>query len=400
MQSMDLLIGSSVATVRLRKKEEYRLQEGHLWAFSNETDEVLHAEGALLADCFAASGAFLGSALYSPHSLIACRLLDRSLRAEQLTESWLRERLQRAVELRGRLFPSESAVRWVFGESDGLPGVVIDRYGSCAVVQTYCAGADALLPHITSLLVSGFGMTSVMERNESPLRQHEELPRQRSMLAGEQPGPLEMEEFGIRYRVDLWEGQKTGFFLDQKLNRYAVRFLARDADVLDAYCNVGGFGLNALRGGARRVTGVDTSQGALEMASASAALNGLQAGLQATQADVFEFLGHAVRHSYDLVILDPPSFTRNRKSVPAARKAYLKLNALGMSALKPGGLLVTASCSHHVTEETFLASVQTAALRSGRELQLLSLLSQSPDHPWLPAMPETRYLKGGIYRVL
>jgi 23S rRNA (cytosine1962-C5)-methyltransferase len=399
---MNLLIGSSVATVRLRRKEEYRLQHGHLWAFSNEIDDVSHGEGAMLANCFSAIGAFLGSALYSSHSLIACRLLDRSLRAEQLTAAWLQDRVGVAVELRRRLFPSESAVRWLFGESDGLPGIVLDRYDDVAVAQTYCAGADALLPLLVQALVSSFGIRSVIERNESPLREHEELPRRRSVLAGDQPAETGISELGIRFRVDLWEGQKTGFFLDQKINRYIARLLSAGAEVLDCYCNAGGFALNALLGGATRATAVDTSAHALNLATESARLNGWEGRLRAVQADVFEFLGQGSGPSeaFDLVILDPPSFTRNRKSVPAARKAYVKLNALGMSVLRPGGLLLTASCSHHITEETFVECVLGAASRTGRELQLLAGLSQSPDHPWLPAMPETKYLKGGVYRVL
>lgn len=399
---MPLLIGTNVATLHLKKKEDLRLRTGHLWVFSNEVEEILHDEGALLANCFSASGEFLGSALYSSHSLIACRLLDRQRRAEDLSREWLCRQIHAAVELRQKLFPSENCVRWVFGESDGLPGVVIDRYDNVAVLQSYCAGADALLELLAQTLVEQFGIDTVVERNESILREHEELPRRRSMLWGDPPQSCEITELGIRYQVDLWNGQKTGFFLDQKMNRWIARSVAGGAEVLDCYANLGGFALNALRGDAARAIAVDSSRDVLELAERSAQLNGWGDRLGTEEADVFEYLQQerTRQRSFDVVILDPPSFARNRKGVPVARKAYVKLNALGMSVLRRNGLLLTASCSHHITEETFQDSVRQAAYRLGRNLQQLAVLTQSPDHPFLPGMGETRYLKGGLYRVI
>ena len=396
------MAGFSVATVTLKKKEELRLRSGHLWIFANEIAELRNADGALLADCYSAGGAFLGSAFYSPHSLISCRLLDRHLVSEALNLDWLRDRLRAAIEFRRRLFPDESATRWVFGESDGLPGIVVDRYGSTAVVQTFCAAADAILSRIAELLSGEFGMTTVLERNESVLRAHEELERRRSVLVGSQPDLTEVTEGGIRFLVDLWNGQKNGYFLDQKSNRLLVRSFSRGLHVLDCFSNVGGFSLNAIRGGAVRATAVDASREVLELARKSAALNGWTDVLETVQADIFEFLEAAGRNQrrYAIVILDPPSFTKNRKSVPAARKAYVKLNQLAMCVLERNGLLVTASCSHHITEETFQEAIVQAARRAGRELQQLAVLTQSPDHPVLPGMPETRYLKGGVYRVM
>jgi 23S rRNA (cytosine1962-C5)-methyltransferase len=398
---MQPLIGTSIATVHLKKKEDLRIQNGHLWVFSNETAGVQHTEGALLANCFSAGGAFLGSAFYSPHSLISCRILDRALRAEQLCVEWLEQRLGSAVELRQKLFPAESCTRWVFGESDGLPGIVIDRYDNIAVIQTFCASADALLPQLVEILVERFGIETVIERNESILREHEELGRRRTVLKGEQPSVRKFTELGIDFLADLWSGQKTGYFLDQKINRWIARKISRGAEVLDCYSNVGGFSLNTICGEAIRVTTVDISAEALQLAAQSARLNGWDGRLAVVEADVFEFLQAEQRKqsSFDLVILDPPSFTKNRKAVPAAKRAYVKLNGLGMSVLRSGGLLLTTSCSHHITEATFQQCVQRAARRCGKSIQQLALLSQSPDHPVLPSMPETKYLKGGLYRV-
>ncbi|HEY2930582.1 MAG TPA: class I SAM-dependent rRNA methyltransferase [Acidobacteriota bacterium] len=399
---MTLLAGSSVATVRLKKKEDLRLGSGHLWVFSNEIAALQNSDGALLANCYSAGGVFLGSAFYSPRSLISCRLLDRRLPSEELTLQWLKDRMGAAIEFRRRLFPDDSSARWIFGESDGLPGIVVDRYGNTAVVQTFCAAADAMLHPIAEILGAEFGMTTVVERNESILRQHEELERRRTVLLGAQPQLTEVTECGIRFLVDLWGGQKTGYFLDQKMNRILVRSFSRGLRVLDCYSNVGGFSLNAIRGGAAGSTAVDASKEVLELARRSASLNGWADSLETVHSDVFDFLqaAGAERRRFGLVVLDPPSFTRNRKSVPAARKAYIKLNQLGMSVLEPDGLLVTASCSHHITEDTFQEAVMQAARRAGRELQQIAVLVQSPDHPVLPGMPETRYLKGGVYRVI
>ncbi|HEY3130037.1 MAG TPA: class I SAM-dependent rRNA methyltransferase [Acidobacteriota bacterium] len=400
---MQPFVGSKIATVHLKKREDLRLQGGHLWVFSNELASVQHAdEGTLLANCFSAAGEFLGSAFYSPHSLISCRLLDRSVRCEQLSREWLERRIRNAVDLRRRIFPSESCVRWVFGESDGLPGIIIDRYDNTAVLQTFCAGADALLPRIAEILVESFGIDAVVEKNESIQREHEELERRRRVLEGKQPAVREITELGIRYLVDLWEGQKTGYFLDQKVNRWITRRISHGAHVLDCYSNIGGFSLNAIRGEAIRVITVDISRTVLQLAEQSAQLNGWRDRLGTVEADVFDFLQgeQAKGANFDLVILDPPSFTKSRKGVPTARRAYVKLNTLGMSVLRSGGLLISASCSHHITEETFQECVRQAARRAGRTAQQLAVLTQSPDHPFLPAMPETKYLKGGLYRVV
>ncbi|MBI4456435.1 MAG: class I SAM-dependent rRNA methyltransferase [Acidobacteria bacterium] len=399
---MQLLIGEDVATVHLRKKEELRVRAGHLWIFSNETAEVLHKEGALLANCFSAAGEFLGSAFYSPHSLISCRLLDRNLRAEQLCVAWLQQRLRTAIDLRQKLFPNENCVRWVFGESDGLPGIIIDRYDDTAVLQTFCVAADALLPLLAETLVDNFGIETVIERNESIARQHEELQQRRSLLRGTQPSISEIKELGIRYLVDLWAGQKTGYFLDQKMNRWIARQISAGVEALDCYSNVGGFSLNAIRGGAARVIAVDSSRDVLDLAERSAQLNGWRDRIGTVKTDVFEFLQEEriKQRSFDLVVLDPPSFAKSRRGVPVAKRAYVKLNSSAMSVLHRGGLLLTASCSHHITEQTFQECIQRAARRAGRNLQQLAVLAQSPDHPFLPMMPETKYLKGGLYRVL
>ncbi len=303
--------------------------------------------------------------------------------------------------MRQSLFPRESCYRLVHGESDDLPGLIVDRFGPDLAVQTLSAGMDVRLPLIVDSLRELVSPRAIFERNETALRSYEELPQRTGLLWGEGPSEVTIEENQVRYTIDLLSGQKTGFFLDQKLNRRVAAQFAPGRSVLDCFCNAGGFGLNAARAGAASVLGVDVSGEMIEQATANAALNGF-AQTQWVQGDVFLFLEQAVARgeSYDLVILDPPSFTRNRKTVPAAKKGYRRLNELGCRVVRPEGILVTASCSFHIFEDVFYQIVSEAAVRASRKLRLLEQRHQAPDHPVLPAMPETRYLKLGIFQVL
>ncbi len=383
----------------LRTGEDRRLRSGHLWVFSNEVQAHPAAGPGETVEVLTAGGRSLGLALYHPHSLISARLLGASPETE-LDEAFFVGRIREAAVLRERLLPGESSYRLVHGESDLLPGLIVDRYGEYFVVQALCAGMDRWLDTVVAALVRLYRPKAVIERNEVGLRDYEELPRRKGVLSGSWDGPIEIEECGLRYQVDLLEGQKTGFFLDQKLNRQAVARLCEGRRVLDCFCHAGGFALHAARAGAAAVTAVDASAPSLELAAANARLNGLD-GVEFVASDVFGFLQDAAAkgRTYDVVILDPPSFAPRRKDLPRAWKAYRKLNELGLRCVSTGGILASASCSYHLPEEEFFRAVTEAAARCGRRLQLLERRGAAPDHPVLPAMPETAYLKFGLFFV-
>ncbi len=386
-------------TLVLKPHEDRRLRAGHLWVFSNEVGTHPAAGPGDPVEVVAADGRSLGLALYHPHSLISGRLLGVPPQTE-LNESFFANRIREAAELRSRLLPGETSYRLVHGESDLLPGLIVDRYGEHFVVQAVCAGMDRRLEAVVAALVELFRPKAVIERNEVGLRDYEGLPKRKGVRYGTWNGPIEIEEAGIRYQVDLLEGQKTGFFLDQKLNRRAVAALCEGRTVLDCFCHAGGFALHAARGGAAAVTAVDASAPSLELAAANARLNRI-AGVEFVAADVFAFLEEAMAggRRWEVVILDPPSFAPRRKDLPKARKAYRKLNELGLRCLSPGGILAAASCSHHLPEADFYQAVTEAAARSRRRLLLLERRGAAPDHPVLPAMPETAYLKFGLFLV-
>ena len=278
--------------------------------------------------------------------------------------------------------------------------MVVDKFNNFISLQTYSYGMDIRLPMICDVLESLLHPQGIVERNESPLRSLEGLPIKKAVLRGSVE-PTIIDDCGVRYRVNVVEGQKTGFFLDQRENRVAVRRYCKDADVLDCFCNEGGFALHALRGGARSVFAIDASADAIAQARENAALNGLHR-IQFEHEDVFDALKRlaAEERKFDVVILDPPSFTKTKKHVQQAKQGYKELHSLALRVLHRGGILATASCSHHILPEVFLTIIDGTARKMNRTLQLLDWRSAAPDHPILPQVPETRYLKFGIFRAL
>ena len=385
--------------VILKNKEERRIVAGHPWAFSNEIRETRGNPAAGdVVELVAASGLSLGIGLYNPRSLIAFRLLSSTIVG--IDRAFFHERIASALELRERLYPGATAYRLVHGEGDFLTGLVIDRFNDQFAVQTFSTGMEQRLPLICEVLVELFHPSCIVARNESPLRALENLPIGLAVLYGE-PSPTLIVERGMRYTVDLRDGQKTGFYLDQRENRGVLERFSRGADVLDAFCNDGGFALCAGRGGARSVLGIDISAEAVTRARANAVLNGID-NVGFEEGDVFKELARFAEEGrkFDLVVLDPPSFTRSRKNVPSAKKGYRTLHLSTFPLIRQGGMLMTASCSHHILPEVFQEIVDDSARRAGRRLQLLEWRGAAPDHPVLPAVPETRYLKLGLYRVL
>jgi 23S rRNA (cytosine1962-C5)-methyltransferase len=381
--------------VILRRHEERRLLAGHPWIFSNEIAET---RGNPIAgdtvEILSGAGKILGTGFYHPHSLIAVRRISAHLADPDA--SFFRSRLTRCLDLRSRLYPGQTSYRLVHGESDGLPGLVIDRYNEYLSLQTFSCGMERHLPVICDQLEELLHPTGIVERNESPLRDLEEMPRRSGILRG-MAEPTVHLELDVRFAVHPLLGQKTGFFLDQRENRLLLRRFSPGMEVLDAFCNDGGFALHAARAGALSVYGLDISAEAVERAQANAVLNGLN-NVRFEKMDVFDTLKSLGESGtkFDVVVLDPPSFTRSRKTVPAARRGYRDLNAAAMRILRKGGILFSASCSHHITGETFLDAVVEAGRRSGRELQLLDWRGAAPDHPVLPQVPETAYLKCAV----
>ncbi len=390
----------SSGRVVLKSHEETRILRGHRWVFSNEIERIDgQAQHGGIVDVARHDGRPVGIGFYNAHSLIAVRVLGA--RREPVTSAFFEERIRSAFALRQRLYPELESFRVVHGESDDLPGLIVDKYADCVTVQTLCLGMDQRLDLICDALTRVFSPRSIVERNESHLREREGLPARRGLLRGETPGPAVIQEGDVRFEVDPMGGQKTGFFFDQRENRILMRRYVPKMRVLDAYCGDGAFALHAVRGGAAAVLGIDVAPESVERARRNAILNGLETGCQFEAIDslgAMESL-HARGERFDTIILDPPSFTRSRKNVPAAKKGYEEVNRKAMRLLRRGGILATASCSFHITDETFLECIQTAAFRAERRLRQLEWRTQAPDHPVIPAMPETRYLKFGVFQV-
>ncbi len=386
----------------LKPKEHYRIQKGHLWVFSNELAilprDIASGETVKL---FTHDKKFLGTGFYNPHSLISVRLISR--KDEEPDKDFFLKKFREALALREKVYTSyeTNAYRLVHGESDGLPGLIVDRFNKAVVLQAFSAGMDVHLPLICDALQELLNPAVIIVRNESPLRELEGLTLYKDVVRGDRSATKQtIYDDDISFEVDLFEGQKTGFFLDQRENRRVVRKFAEGAEVLDVFTNDGGFALNALYGGARSAIMVDASKEALQRAEHNAQLNTFSE-YSLVAADAFDTLDQMVesKESFDLVILDPPSFTKSRKNLPGALKAYKRLNKLGLELIKNGGFLATASCSHHVSEEDFLQSVHQAALAAGCQLRMIHKSSQPFDHPVLLAMPETNYLKFACFYV-
>lgn len=385
--------------LHLKKHHDRRIQSGHPWVFSNELTVIPSLTSGSLAEVFSHTGKSFGSGLFNPNSLIAVRLLVDKI--SELSTDFFIKRIAQAEHLRRQIMLGEQSYRLVFGESDFLPGVIIDRFGDYFSLQILSSGMDLHLQAIIEALLHLFPSTlGIIEKNTSHLRQLEGLELREGVVYGSIPDGIEITENGVRLSLSLLGGQKTGYFLDQKHNRIRVKELISNLRVLDCFCNQGGFALNAGIGGAKEVLGIDSSESAIKSATQNGLLNKLS-NVQFQKADVFEYLTTEVRNksSWDCIILDPPSFTKSKKNVGAAKKGYAEINRLALQLLVKGGLLVSASCSQHIYEETLLEIIRNEAQKLNIPLRLLYRGGQSPDHPILVGMPETQYLKFFIFFV-
>jgi 23S rRNA (cytosine1962-C5)-methyltransferase len=387
-----------LATLVLEAGRERSLERRHPWVFSGAVRE-LRGTAALGATVrvVSADGRFLAWAAYNPSARIAARVWSFEQEAE-IDDAFFAQRIARAVALREPLLARRSAYRLMHAESDGLPGLVVDRYGSCAVLQATAAGAARVCEPIARALLEQCALQSVYERSEGDALVLEGLAERHGLLAGSEPeGELVIEEHGVRYGIDVRAGHKTGFYLDQCDNRMLVRELARDRDVLDCFCYTGGFALNAALGAARSVHALDSSDDALARARRNAQLNALpESALAFERADVFAWLRKARdrRQSFDLIVLDPPKLAPSARVAERAARAYKDVNLLAFKLLRPGGLLLTFSCSGGVSPELFQKIVASAALDAKADAAFLRHLGAGADHPVALAFPEGEYLKG------
>jgi 23S rRNA (cytosine1962-C5)-methyltransferase len=391
---------AQLPVLRLKRNEDRRLHAGHLWIFSNEVDTsqtpLPKFKAGELVRVLAHNDRALGLAYVNPKSLIAARLLETWKIPDT---AWLAARIRAAMTLRDRLYP-EPYYRLVYGESDGLPGLVVDRYGTSCVAQIGTAGMERLKPQIQEALSQVLRCDALLFKNDSAAREMEGLPSYVEAVKGSFDKPAVVIEDGLEFQAPLLEGQKTGWFFDQAANRRALsRYVPAGGRVLDVFSYVGAWGVRAAHLGAREVTCVDSSAAALDLAAANAQRNRVK--LATRKGDAFDVLEEFARQGarFDVVIVDPPAFAKRKKDLPKALAAYKRLNQLAIQVTAAEGILVSCSCSFHVSAEELQDAIAKAARGADKHLQILEMGSQAPDHPVHPAIPETRYLKAYFCRI-
>ncbi len=388
-----------MASAILVPGKEKRVYSGHPWVFRSDIAQV---EGAFtpgdVVDVVSAKGKFLAKAYYNPQSQIALRIM--SLRDEPIDRAFIFRRVKEAVDYR-RAFADLRSCRLIFAESDRLPALIVDSFGGVLVMQCLALGMERFKQDVVDALVEELHPDGIWERNDVPVRRLEGLEMTTGLLYGQVPDRVEMVENGVHFWVDVKEGQKTGFFLDQKENRAAIAPFVKGKTVLDCFTHTGSFALHAGHYGAREVTGVDISGFACEFATENARLNHLEDRVHFVEANAFDLLSQQSRDGtkYDVVILDPPAFTKTRSAIASATRGYKEINLRAMKMIHPGGYLITCSCSQHISPEAFMDIVRDAAHDARVQLRQVEYRTQGRDHPILPASPETQYLKCGIFQV-
>lgn len=398
--------------ITITPKGEAALTGGHPWVYEGEVTTVDGTpEDGTLVDVVSRRGSWLGCGFYNSHSKIRVRLLSRNAN-DDFSDAFWERRVRYAWDYRKTVMGETDSrcCRVIFGEADLFPGLTVDRFESVLVTQTLSLGMERIKDRLFPLLVKvlredGQDIRGIYERNDVALREREGMAQNKGWYAlpGEMPPEktcVDITENGIVYTVDFENGQKTGFFLDQKYNRLAVARLAKGRRVLDCFTNTGSFALNAARGGAEHVTAVDVSESAVEMARENARRNGLEDRMDFVAADVFDLLPEVKKGEYDFIILDPPAFTKSRKTVGRAEKGYKEINLRALKALPRGGYFATASCSHFMPSELFVKMLRSAAQDANVELRQIEARQQAPDHPILWNVPETDYLKFYIFQVV
>src|SRR3989339_521429 len=384
--------------IYLKRNEERRILSGHLWVFSNEVDKIEgDTENGELVEVLDYRNKSLGSGFYNKNSLISVRLLSRSNIIDLY--SLMKDRILTAYNLRKTVYTERESYRLVFSESDFLPGLIIDKYNNTFVLQVYSFGMQKNIESIIEVLKKEFGAENIFSKNESYFRKLEGLPEEDEIYFGKISEEI-IDDDALKYKIDF-TGQKTGFYFDQSDNRFSIERFSKKKSVLDAFCNSGGFGLHACLAGASSVSFVDSSAKAIEDAESNFKLNNFKTEGKFIVSDVFDFLNKCIEENkkFDIVIIDPPAFAKSKKSLSAAIKGYEKLNRLALQIIEAGGFLATSSCSHHLSQDNFMEIIKKAAIKVGTRIQLIEYDGASLDHPVLPAMPETSYLKFAVFKV-
>ncbi|MDY4517458.1 MAG: class I SAM-dependent rRNA methyltransferase [Candidatus Spyradocola sp.] len=382
----------------LKPTRERRVEQGHPWVFRSDIDRVEKtANPGDVVDLHAARGKFLGRAYYNPASMITLRMLTRE--DEPIDRDFFYRRVQRAYDYR-KAFCDIDSCRLIYGESDFLPALIVDKFADVCVMQSLALGIDRYKDVLCDAIMDITGCRGIYQRDDVPVRELEGLPLETGFLRGEFDTTVEMRENGIRFLVDVAHGQKTGFFLDQKENRASLAPIVRGKQVLDCFTHTGSFALHAAKFGAEHVTGVDISEDACAIARKNAELNELD-NVDFVAENAFDLLRRCYdeKTHYDVIILDPPAFTKTRQAVEGALRGYKEINLRAMKILPPGGFLVTCSCSQHVSEQAFTEMLLNAARDAHRQVRIVEERTQGKDHPILLGAPETRYLKFFVLQV-
>ena len=390
----------TITKVFLRKGAHHRVESGHPWVFQNEVD---YFDGEFqpgdIVDVFNFRHKFIGRGYINPQSQIIVRILTRI--QEVIDRDFFKKRIQTAWEYRQRFMAEPEYCRLIYGEADLLPALIVDKFGEYIVIQTLALGIDVHKDTIISILDEMFHPEGIYERNDVPVRRLEGLEERTGYLKGNFPTTIQVMENGNIFYADIAHGQKTGFFYDQRENRAFLKPFVKEAEVLDCFCHTGSFAVHAAKYGAKRITSIDISAEAIELAKKNAALNEVDDRCNFVVANAFDYLRKASDggEQYDVVILDPPAFTKSRETLEGAARGYKEINLRGLKLVRPGGFLVTCSCSYHMDRDLFNAIVVDAARDVKRTIRQVEYRTQAKDHPILPASPETEYLKFLVIQV-
>jgi 23S rRNA (cytosine1962-C5)-methyltransferase len=383
--------------VVLKKGDEKRIRNGHLWIFSNEIIEH-ECENGDIAEVFDSKKKLLGHGFYNSNSLISVRMLPEYSGDFNL---YAKQKLLTAKELRAKLYPHRVSFRLVFSESDFLPGLIIDKYNSTFVLQIYCFGMEKRIDVITEILKEEFQAENIFSLNNFRFRKPEGLPEEDTIYYGSTKDEI-IDDGKLNYLIDFTSAQKTGFYFDQCDNREFIGNICCGKVILDTFCFSGGFGMHSAKAGAAKVTFVDASQSAIKQAECNYKLNRLHSPSEFICCNVFSFLEMQQKtgNKYGVVITDPPAFAQTKKNLRSAVKGYIRLNMLSMQVTEQGGFLVTSSCSYHLGKELFMEVISEAAAKCRKKIQLLHFAGASMDHPVIPAMNETSYLKFAVLKII